>query len=130
MATSASSSSAAKIADARVELALVDVDAENDLEAGGLQRGRDRVGVVHRIGEHADLFIGRVADDERHALFRGGWQGKEQGGQNEGKQRGQEGSERDAVPHGDLSGFLRGCGGVPNGAGGPAFTRQAWRLCG
>ena len=42
-----------EVAHLGVELALVDVDAEDDVEPGALERGGDVVGVVDRVGERA-----------------------------------------------------------------------------
>ena len=67
-----------------VERALVEVDAEDDVEAGGLQRRGNLVGIVDRIGELRDLLVGRVADHERDALFRGGGECEDEGGGEEG----------------------------------------------
>jgi hypothetical protein len=73
-------------ADARVEVALVDVDAENDIEARRLQRRCDVVGVVAGVGKRRHLLVGRVADDERHSFFGSRRQDEEHTGGDEGKQ--------------------------------------------
>ena len=56
--------------DALLHVALAEVDAFDHLEAERLQLGGDVGGVVARIGEARNVLIGRVADDERHALVR------------------------------------------------------------
>ena len=85
MAASASSRQVGEIAHLGVERALVEVDAEDDVEAGALQRRGDLVGVVDRIGKLRDLLVGGVADHERDALFRGGGECEEEGGCEEGE---------------------------------------------
>ena len=59
-------------ADARIEIPLIDVDAEHDVEPGALERRRYVVGIVDGVGERGDLLVGRVADHQRHALLGGG----------------------------------------------------------
>jgi hypothetical protein len=92
-----------EIAHLGVERALVEVDTEDDVEAGALQRRGDLVGVVDRIGELRDLLVGGVADHERDALFRGGGECEEEAGCEEREDGGERAGE-DAVHGGYQAG--------------------------